>query len=377
MNTRLSFTECCFLMITLAMFQACSPKHNPKEKSVTESVELSSRLHDLFSKTKLVCFGRYSLLVPEEAQLIWGGASFPSKIETVYGGIDASKLRIESDIAKIRAENKTANITYNQKGPIENSWQFRYYPSRNAKLEGLFFFNTYVSKGDLTFILRGAIEDGETEESASARETVRIKNLRPRSDGEVPRDPGFCIEHGFIHSKQYNEQEIVDVGIYFPTLPDVSLSISSNKNAYSDYSPDEFEQTRHELSLLARIQQAKDDQGDRYPKRTVFREGKRDVQSWRGEESLIRRADGAHDFEWALVGKPKDVANPPEFNVQMYSKVEHNTVGAAKVASLTDQEAIALWDQLLSGLKFRVKVPGAPEGTYYFPEANQKDEVQK
>jgi hypothetical protein len=99
----------------------------------------------------------------------------------------------------------------------------------------------------------------------------------------------------------------------------------------------------------------------------VFREGKRNVNHWHGEESLIKRKDGTHDFEWALVGTPKDVANPSEFSVQMYTKVEHNTVGAAEVASLNDDEALALWDKLLSGLKFRVKVPGAPEGSYFIP----------
>jgi hypothetical protein len=61
------------------------------------------------------------------------------------------------------------------------------------------------------------------------------------------------------------------------------------------------------------------------------------------------------------------VANPSEFLVNLYTKVEHNTVGAAKVSSLSDDEAVALWDKLLSGLKFRVKVPGAPEGSYFMP----------
>ena len=161
---------------------------------------------------------------------------------------------------------------------------------------------------------------------------------------------------------------MVNVGIVIPSLPDVSFSVSSNKNAYGDYTPEEFEKAqRTKLSLLARIKEAQDDQGLHYPSRTVLREGKRDVQHWHGEESLIRRKDGTHDFEWALVGTPRDVANPSEFSVQMFTKVEHNMVGAAKVASLSDDEAVALWDKLLSGLKFRVKVPGAPEGSYYLP----------
>ena len=160
---------------------------------------------------------------------------------------------------------------------------------------------------------------------------------------------------------------MINAGIHIPAFPDVTFSVSSNKDAYSDYSPEEFNgRLRKELSLLTRIKDAQLQQGVRYPKRTVLREGKRTVQHWHGEESLIRRADGTHDFEWAFVGTPGDVANPSEFSVQMYTKVAHNTVGAADKASLTDDEAIALWDKLLSGLKFRVKVPGAPEGSYYF-----------
>jgi hypothetical protein len=54
----------------------------------------------------------------------------------------------------------------------------------------------------------------------------------------------------------------------------------------------------------------------------------------------------------------------------MFTKVEHNMVGAAKAASLSDDEAVALWDKLLSGLKFRVKVPGAPDGSYYLAPRN-------
>ena len=36
------------------------------------NVKLSKRLEVLFLKTKIVCFGRYALEVPQEAQLISG-----------------------------------------------------------------------------------------------------------------------------------------------------------------------------------------------------------------------------------------------------------------------------------------------------------------
>jgi hypothetical protein len=356
------------VLLFLFSSQACSPKYSYKETAMPEPARLSPRLSEMFSKTKLVCFGRYVLEIPVEAQLIWGSASFPSKVQVFPLDLISTQKRIDDDIAKLKEDDKNVNITYNRAGPIENSWQIRYYPNEFAKSDGLYFFNTYINKEKLTFVLSGAIEKGETEEAAASREAVRAKSLRLRTPEEVPTEPGYCIERGFMASSFYDGQEMVNVGIVMPSFPDVSFSVSSNKNAYGDYTPEEFEKIqRPKLSLLARIKEAQDDQGIHYPSRTVLREGKRNVQHWHGEESLIRRKDGTHDFEWALVGTPRDVANPSEFSAQMYTKIEHNTVGAAKSASLSDDEAVALWDKLLSGLKFRVKVPGAPEGSYFIP----------
>lgn len=346
---------------------ACAPQDSNKDSNVPKIVELSPRLHRLFSETKIVCFGRYVLRVPMEAQLIWGNVGFPSDVDVIVGGASAVDEHIGDYIAKLKWADNTAEVTYNGEGPIPGSRQLRYYESETAKKYGLYFFSTYVTKGDLTFILGGSL-DGETEESAIARHTTRIRSLRLLENEEIPAEPGYCIERAFISDNTYNGQETVEVGIYLPSVPDVAFSVSSNKDAYSDYPAEEFENVlRIELSLLARIRKAQDDQGVHYPRRTVLREGKRNVQNWKGEESLIRRDDGVHDFEWALVGTPKDVANPPEFNVRMFTKVEHNTVGAAKNTSLNDDEALALWDKLLSEFKFRVKVPKALEGSYMTP----------
>jgi hypothetical protein len=54
-------------------------------------------------------------------------------------------------------------------------------------------------------------------------------------------------------------------------------------------------------------------------------------------------------------------------DVTMYSKVKANRVGAASAASVDDDEALALWDKLLEGLKFRVAVPGAPNDAVALP----------
>ena len=332
-----------------------------------QTKNFNKSLENTFLKTKLVCFGRYALNIPQEAEIIPGSVSFPSDIIITKGGLTARAEQILEDIEKIKFNDPTSEIIYNEKGPIENSWQIQYFEDDYNKKSGDLYFNTYVTKGEVTFTLRTSTKKGETSASTAERQAVRAKNLRLRQEDVIPHEPGYCLPYGFMADNHYDDQEMADAGIYLPSFPDMTFSISSNKDAYGDYPPAQFEtEMRKELSLLNRIQGAKDIQGSSYPERTLLREGKRTVQHWKGEESLIRRTDGVHDFEWALVGKPRDIANPSVLEVKMYTKVAHNMVGAAEAASLTDDEAIALWDKLLSGLKFRVKVPGAPPGSYYF-----------
>ena len=355
------------LLIVFVSLVGNSRTYTYKETAVPEPVKLSPRLSTLFEKTKILCFGRYAIEVPQEAQLTMGEVWFPSTLKLIRGGMEEAKLYADDNIRKLKRKEDTAEITYNGPGPIVNSWQTRYFEDKYKKARNELFFDMYISKGGFTFALGDAMETGETESMVIARQRDQATSLRLRSADEVPTESGFCIEHGFIANNQYDRQEMVSAGIYLPSFPDVTFSISSNKDAYADYDKAEFEKMkRDELPLLARIKGAQDMQGVFYPKRDVLREGKRDVQHWHGEESLIRRPDGTHDFEWAFVGTPTEVANPSEFGAAMFTKVEANMVGAAKAASVSNDEAVALWDKLLSGLKFRVKVPGAPEGSYLY-----------
>ena len=334
-------------------------------KSEPGSIALSPKLQKLFAKTKPVCFGRYVLQVPVEAELNWGPALVPSEIGDVRGDFDDLKSMVEKDIARLKSARDTFELVFNAPGPVPSSWQIRYYEDHIAKRFDSMMFVTYVNKDGRVFILRGTAEKKGEVSVVENEEALRAASIRARNPEEVPTEPGFCLDHAFIAESTYRSQEMVNVGIFMPSLPDVTFSISSNKDAYADYPKDEFEKMKkEELSLLARIRAAQKEQGIAYPQRTVLREGKRSVMHWDGEESLIKRPDGVHDFEWGYIGKPLDVAYPSEIIVNMYSKVEHDRVGAAKVVSVSDEEALAVWDKLLAGLQFRVRVPGAPPDSY-------------
>ena len=88
MNNKIKKTI--FLTITViatAFLSAYAKKNSATETIMPGHFKLSKRLETLFLKTKIVCFGRYALEVPQEAQLISGGTTILSEIKTIPGGI--------------------------------------------------------------------------------------------------------------------------------------------------------------------------------------------------------------------------------------------------------------------------------------------------
>lgn len=100
------------LIILVSLFGS-SRSYTYKETAVPEPVKLSPRLQALFEKTKVLCFGRYAIEVPQEAQLIWGSASFPSEVEIISADFDKAKRTAEEKIASIKRASNTADIKYN------------------------------------------------------------------------------------------------------------------------------------------------------------------------------------------------------------------------------------------------------------------------
>lgn len=307
---------------------------------------MNPRMEKLFEHTKLLCFGRYVLTVPVNSRLAFG-RDFP----TLPNQAKNIEKVMQAERAKILAVNDTAEVTYFGKGPAPNTWLIRSYmddTARKLELEG---FRIYHVVGPHIFVNGRGTDNGATERSI-LRDTVETaKNLRLREPDEVPKDPGLCHEYGFTHDASYSSA-LSQVGLHMAALPDVVFSVESNQAAST--------QGSNGYGLLKLIADRKREAGSSYPKLTTLREGKKKVHDWAGEESLVRYADGTQEFEWMFIGESGNVARPALLNVTMHTKVASDRVGAAASSSLNDEDAIALWDKLLEGLKFRVAVPGAP-----------------
>lgn len=93
-----------------------------KGTAVPEPVKLSPRLESLFEKTKILCFGRYAIEVPQEAQLMPGNAELNSDIEIIVGGLETAKRRADEEFKKVKWEDDTAEITYQSAGAPVGSY---------------------------------------------------------------------------------------------------------------------------------------------------------------------------------------------------------------------------------------------------------------
>lgn len=314
------------------------------EKRMSEPVVMSQRLQSLFAKTKQVCFGRYVMEVPAEAELLWGFQEFPGKIITHAG--DAKQLRAMAEAYRSEqlAKDKTAEITYFKLEPSSNSIEVRYFPSDIAKSLGNERKHVFVAAGqDLFEWFYGGKELAPL-----------VHGIRARKNTEIPTAPGVCIDHGFVADSSGSFQEIFSAGIDLPSFPDVSFSILSNKDASTDGDP----------GLIERHYDAMGKTPPAGIKRLQL--GKREVNGWKGEQVLLRR-DGiekgvfAHEFLWASIGKSGSALNPASVDVQLNTGVKANrTLGQS--SSLTDEEALALWNRLLDSVRFRVNAPPTQTG---------------
>ena len=313
--------------------------------------KMSPRLEEMFSKTKAVCFGRYVLEIPDDAQLIWGRQEMPAKI--IIHENSAGKLHdLVDEFRRNKLTNRPdAEFTSIVAGPVPNSLLLRYFGSPYLKSIGGEGIRNFVVAGNHVFEFGWGSGDEESADQIIQKSADIARTLRTRDNAEVPRGQGVCIDSGFITETTGKYQEIFAAGVHFPTFPDVSFSIMSDKNANIDGPSG--------VGIIARHEAAMQNQGVIFPdvpELSRLRVGKHLVNGWNGEEVLLRHngKDGAiiHEFMWEVIGKTGDMRHPASVDINLDTGVAANTKYATK-ASLTDDEALALWDKLLSSLRFR------------------------
>ena len=317
------------------------------------------RIDKLFEKTKPVCFGRFVMDVPASATVVPGPQAFGGDIQTLEKGSQSIKLLASAkatQLEKIPHEEESGSLLRNSiDGPTPGSrvLQFRATSTATRVMDVWAYHNAPPQA--FLYKTGTAPSEGRTLDTEMREITYVATHLRPRDPSDIPTDPGVCLDVGFIADDSGKFQEIFGVGLRFAEWPDVSFSVSSNKDADQGES---FEARRAEAKRAALLVA---------PLATLFnqvktlREGKLKVQQGQGSEALFRRpmskdddnGQGVwHEFLFEYAGKQYDHHNP-SWDASLITGVANNNAGST-AASLTDDEALALWDRLMASVRLRV-----------------------
>jgi hypothetical protein len=185
-------------------------------------------------------------------------------------------------------------------------------------------------------------------------------HLQARPEGQIPAEPGSCIEGGFVPLKQ--EYERVAIGIRIKEFPDVHLSVDVHKNLERlrvGNTPKLLRVQAKEFAEAAGL-------GAVFARTNILRQQERQLGRWNGEESALRTPafkddKSVHEFRFHSLGAVHDSLQP-ELDIRLDSGVKDNRKASVN-PSVTDEEALALWDKLITTIRVREPSDATPVGT--------------
>lgn len=183
------------------------------------------------------------------------------------------------------------------------------------------------------------------------------RRLRQRAENEIPTEPGNCIEYAFLPDEPSPAKEppaeLVRIGFRLKEFPDTHLSIfvGPSNPYYEERNSLKWQLEKVEKNLIA------EDPNHPRLKTTYLRRGTRQIHDWRdGFEALshtpeLPEVHSIHDFAMDFRGVPSDPLKPYA-EIRLQTGVSDNAAGATK-GSLTDEEALAVWDRITSTIRVR------------------------
>lgn len=314
------------------------------------------------SDTQTYCFGRFLIDLPKTAELKAQTSEF------VFGKIESGRTPPKQNIhqdgflemmkareAGLRGTKKKWEYAFTE-ARLSESANSRILVTYRAPLYGgdkAFGFEAYRSNGDVLFSMKA--EGFAPAGFDSVLRTMEIKlipNLRVRKPNEIPGEPGFCIENGFIADDgQTPQYESAKLSFGFKEWPDVYVVVSATRGG------------KIEPSLLARVKNRKIPAvfAEAANEVKTLRKGKHDVGPLQGEENLeIFPTDGGystHRLVWDSQGK-LDSATEPAFYFELETGFIIGSSNPDVRPTLTDKQAIKLFDAIVNSIRLRPTTPG-------------------
>ncbi|MEM8515348.1 hypothetical protein RCH14_004709 [Massilia sp. MP_M2] len=316
---------------------------------------MTAEMKDL--KMKPMCVGRFLIDVPADAEVSYRGAMISGWSIATYEETDEQfATRVEKKEAKLSNEKNERG------GPsLENTQQI----NKNGVHGKIHVFGREWIRG---------LPDEPISENVRIEAMIRAKKhsfnltieysddndlnklaelatqFRSREENEIPTEAGYCFDGGFITEPLKVEQsERTTMFVGLNGHPDVSIALSMIAGITTP------------RTLLQRDADAPTINANRSRFHSL-RRGARAFNSEPGEEILdrVHEFDGnyCHSFMWELIHNKTDNVFTPLMSFEL--STGSSQPGTTVDSSLTDAQALALWDKMLSSLRVRPVVAAKP-----------------
>lgn len=312
---------------------------------------LSARLLPLFEKTKTVCFGQFLVEVPANATVVFGPTDVDFPIEHYRGGAEKITQLVAKKLAEVEVDRRFLDeedvVKLSLFGKVIDGTTPGQKLVFGSKDHVFYSIDSFIPIGDDLFVQRAGSAVSKDDSVKSLNTAAKL--LRLRADDEVPSEPGTCIEGGFVAWQP--EFERASIGVRLAEFPDVHFSVEVIKNQ-------EF--LIESSALEPRLEQAAKEGGNWYSRVKFFRRGPHQLGNWKGFEALAHKpaqekTTESHEFAFVSLGAVRDSLQP-ELNIKLDTGVKDNQTASVK-PSITDEEAVALWDKLTSSIRVRPTAP--------------------
>ena len=184
---------------------------------------------------------------------------------------------------------------------------------------------------------------GNKQEQGISSMQDALSRLRHRADTDIPTDPGFCFAGGFIANTHWQNEEA-----------SLSIDIAGHPDAFVSVWIYPLASHKRDKPLLDRMGGMVQFLGNLATSVRVLRKGDRQVGPYPGQEYLATAPGSngmrSHAFVWETQGD--GTLDTPAIKIELTTGY-HDGKGNQQKTSLTDQEAMKLWDDLLNSFRLR------------------------
>jgi Tle cognate immunity protein 4 C-terminal domain/Tle cognate immunity protein 4 N-terminal domain len=318
-------------------------------------IPMNATVQQLTQGARSYCVGRFLVDLPAQVLEVNQQQRYSEvgKIETIH---TISKEQFQQVIAKREQELKAQKHekdpslllqAVNLQAPTDNRTLIYWQRESTSILKNIDTYS-WINNQQFLFTERVGVDDVQAGLSDI---TKTLNHLQTRQPYDIPTQTGFCIDGGFIADTGYMHEE-AQLSYRYKTHPDITVIIQTNGNGDKLRKESLLQREGGAMGALLQVFGAMKMQMIK-----TLRKGEKSINGLKGEELLMRiPTDDAkynHNFQWEALGQVNS-SKYPFMSITM--STGDTGPDKSKASSLTDEEAIALWDSLLNSWKIR---PGA------------------